>query len=95
MYALNNVTTADDYTDANTLPCAGSTELDITVGNNAILIQYAFREHGLSSTSPTWTPENGLFMPPGFHIRGRNVEAVRVRSAVKGKPAQVTIEAVS
>lgn len=95
MYALNNVTTEDTYTDANTLNCPGTTELDITVGNSAIFLQYAFREHGFSGTSLTWSPENGVFFPPGFHIRGRNVNAVRIRSAVIGVPAQVTIEAVS
>lgn len=95
MYALNNVTTSDDYEESTTLQCPGTTELEITVGNKAIYIQYAFREHGMSGTSPVWTPQNGVYMPPGFHTRGRNVDGVRVRSAVPGTPAQVTIEAVS
>lgn len=94
MYALNNVTTTDDYADS-TLECPGSTELDITVGNAAILLQYAFRVQGYTGASPQWAPANGVFFAPGFFIRGRNVEGVRIKSAVVGVPAQVTIEAVS
>lgn len=94
MYALNNVKTTDDYTD-NSLECPGSTELDITVGNAAVLVQYAFRLPGYTGASPTWSPPEGVFFAPGFHIRGRNAEGVRVKSAAQGIPAQVTIEAVT
>lgn len=95
MYALNNVTTEDDYSEENTLECPGTIELDLTIANNPIFLQYAFRGEGYTATSPQWVPANGVYFAPGFHVRGRNVEQVRVRSAVKGKPAQVTIEAVS
>jgi hypothetical protein len=94
MYALNNVATTDEYGD-NELECPGTTELDITVGNAAILLQYAFRVQGYTSAAPVWAPPNGVYFAPGFHIRGRNVEGVRIKSAVAGQPAQVTIEAVS
>lgn len=94
MYALNNVTTTDEYTD-NSLECPGSTELDITVGNAAVLIQYAFRIRGYTGAAPAWAPAEGVFFAPGFFIRGRNVEGVRIKSAVSGVPAQVTIEAVT
>lgn len=94
MYALNNATTTDDYED-NTLECPGSTEIDLTVSNAAVLIQYAFRMHGFTSTSLVWSPPNGVFFATGFFIRGRNVDGIRIKSAVPGTPAQVTVEAVS
>jgi hypothetical protein len=95
MYALNNVTTEDEFTSANTLECPGTRELNITVGNKAIFIQYAFRVQGYTGMSIPWSPDNGLYIPPGFHTRAYNVDGVRVRSAVAGVPAQVTIEAVN
>lgn len=94
MYALNNVTTGDDFTEAATLECPGVKELNIMVYNAAVFIQYAFRTMGYKSDSPVWQPTDGVFFPPGERTRGLNVEQVRVRSAVPGKPAQVTIEAV-
>lgn len=93
MYALNNVTTEDEYSDANTLECAGSVELDVTVANNAAFLQYAIRESGFTGDAVNWSTE--IFLVPGFHVRGRNADKVRVRSAVVGKPSQVTIEAVT
>jgi hypothetical protein len=94
MYALNNVETTDDWSASGTLECAGTTELNLLVNNAAIRLQYAFRRMGYTSHSPAWEPAEGVFFPPGGYVRGRNVEQVRVKSAVKGKPAQVTIEAV-
>lgn len=94
MYALNNVTTTDSFED-NTLECPGSSEIDLTVANAAVLVQYAYRMQGYTGAAPVWTPPEGVFFVPGFFIRGRNVEAVRVKSAVVGIPAQVTVEAVS
>lgn len=95
MYALNNVQTGDEYTDSNTLTCPGTTELNITVGNKAVFIQFAFRVQGFTGASPPWAPLDGLYLPPGFHTRGYNADGVRVKSAVAGQPAQVTIEAVT
>lgn len=93
MYVLNNVQTADEYTSGNTLECPGTTELNILIANAAVYLQFAFRNVGYTSAAPVWAPE--VFYPPGEKTRGRNVEQVRVRSAVSKKPAQVTIEAVS
>lgn len=94
MYVLNNVTTSDDYSDAATLECPGTKELNILVYNAAVYLQYAFRTVGYTAGSVVWQPAEGVFFPPGERVRGRNVEQVRVRSAVAGKPAQVTIEAI-
>jgi len=95
MYALNNAETADDYTVANTLQCPNTIEIIITVEGEPVLLQYAFSGGGYTSLAPTWSPPNGIFLPAGFHVRGRNIEQVRVKSFVKGKPGRVSIEAVS
>lgn len=95
MYALNSVETEDDYSEANTLQCPGTVELIITVEGEPILLQYAFRGDGYSANAPVWSPVNGVFLPAGFHTRGRNVEQVRIKSFAKGKPGNVSIEAVS
>lgn len=94
MYALNNVTTTDNFSD-NQLECPGTNEVDISVSNAAVMVQYAFRTEGYTAQAPQWAPIEGVFLVPGFHVRGRRVEGVRVKSAKAGVPAQVTIEAVT
>lgn len=94
MFALNNATTTDRFEDTE-LECPGTTEVDITVANAAVMVQYAFRVDGYTSAAPQWAPLEGVFLPPGFHVRGRRVERVRFKSAVTGVPSQVTVEAVS
>lgn len=92
-YALNNVTTSDDYTTEATLECSGSVQLDIIVANAAVYYSYAVRSrNGLSGSAVVFGPD--IFLPPGMYTRARPAEAVRVRSAVAGEPAQVSIEAV-
>lgn len=95
MYALNALSTPKDFTEAATLICPGTVELNITVEENPVLIQYAFRGSGYSDQAPQWTPSNGVYLPPGFHTRGRNVEQVRVKSFEPTKPGIISIEAVS
>lgn len=91
---LNNVTTADDYTPANTVevnyPLARAT---IRVNNAAVYRQLLV---GLDNNprAARWQPE--LFVPPGQEkVQRRFLFGVRVRSAVAGTPAQVTIELVA
>ena len=95
MYALNAVETTDEYSENNTLLCPGTVEIVVTVEGEPVLLQYAFRNTGYNSQAPAWSPPNGIFLPAGFHARGRNVEQVRVKSFAKGKPGIVSIEAVS
>lgn len=89
--ALNNVTTANAYTDAATMSCPGATKLNITVANAAIYIQTA-ADTGLHSSLGSWGPE--LYMSPRLENKVGSFAAVRVRSAVAGVPAQVTVEAI-
>lgn len=94
--ALNNVTTANDYTDANTLPCEGAVKINIEVTGAAIFYRYALRNPhhptGWAGATTQYGPE--AFKGPNTYLLARNADAVQVRSAVAGKPAQVTIEAL-
>jgi hypothetical protein len=95
-WALNNATTADTYTPANTLQnLPFPTRVNIDVSNAAIYwqLQRAAGATGLS-TEGTWQQE--VFMTAGSRSLYRSgIRGVRVRSAVAGVPAQVTLEAVS
>lgn len=90
MYVLNNATTADTYTSGNTLNCPDAIRLNLTVANAGIYLRFASSLDG--SRGGGQRPE--IFFPPGFYNRGWRVDEVAVRSAVAGRPAQVTIEAV-
>jgi hypothetical protein len=85
-YALNNVTTADGYTAPTTLAAPGSRRLLLHVRNAAIYYQV-----GNGTPASVWQTE--VFMPPGTAGLLRTFDALRVRSATPGKPAQVTAEA--
>lgn len=84
--ALNNVTTADGYTDAVTLRAPGSARLTLHVRNAAIYYQL-----GAGVAGVLWREE--VFAPPGTHGLDRVFDVVRVRSAAAGAPAQVTVDA--
>lgn len=94
---INNQTSANDYSQTNTLIVAPpSRKFQIMVANAAIFIQ--FSDAGSDSRMPqsqAWLPEQ--FFLPGFYNRsdvtgpGRYCNGVRFRSAVAGSPAQVTI----
>jgi hypothetical protein len=84
--ALNNVTTGDRYSDPTTLRAPGSARLTMHVRNAAIYYELGQGREGVS-----W--RESVFMPPGTFSGARRFDAVRVRSAVAGVPAQVTIDA--
>jgi hypothetical protein len=94
-WALNNITTADAYSAANTLAnLPFPSRVNIDVSNAAIYwqLQQAASVTGLS-TEGTWQQE--IFMTSGSRSLFRSgIRGVRVRSAVGGTPAQVTVEAV-
>jgi hypothetical protein len=83
---LNNITTADDYVQRCTLRAPGAGKWDLDIANAAIYVSFG---HGTAGI--LWDAET--FIPPGFRSLTRNADAVRVRSAVRGTPAQVTLEA--
>lgn len=90
-FTLNNVTTQDAYADETTLECPGSVLLDIFVFNAAVYYSYAIRDPA-QHRAITYRSEG--FLPVGAFTRVRCAQAVRLRSAVAGTPAQVTVEAV-
>lgn len=85
-YELNNVTTANGYTNAATLSCPRSTRVTLYVRNASVYYQLG---QGWPSTS--WGPEK--FLPPGTLSGQRTCDAIRLRSALAGAPAQVTVDA--
>ena len=87
--SLNNVTTADGYTSANTLTCEGSTSQQVFVTGAAVYYEEAKRDIGYAGQAVPF--ESEVFLPPGYYNWSRPMERFRVRSAVPGKPAQVTI----
>lgn len=84
---LNNVTTGDRYDAARTLECPGAARVNIDVSNAAIFYQL-----GTGIGAVRWGDET--FMTPAFRSLDRRTDAVRVRSAVAGAPAQVTVDAI-
>lgn len=90
--ALNNVATQDRYTNETTLICEDATKLNIQIFNAAIYYQYLPRTRLHPGLSGFWSAET--LLGPGIYLFARNAQAIRVRSAVTGKPAQVTIEAI-
>jgi hypothetical protein len=84
--ALNNITTADGYTGANTLRAPGSGRITMHVRNAAIYYQL-----GTGLGGVLWQDE--IFCPPMTWSGARVFDLARVRSAVPGTPAQVTIDA--
>jgi hypothetical protein len=93
VYAQNQYETQDEYTEDGTLVCPGAVELVIVVENAPVFYEYALRDTGLSMAAPQFSTE--IYLPMGIHVRGRRVEQVRFRSAEAGKPASVSIEAVT
>ena len=91
-YSLNIVETTDDYTDLTTLQCPGAIKLNIQVANAGIFYRFAS-----GSKEQPWggiyNPET--FLAPATYLLFRRAMQVQVRSAVPGKSAIVTVEALT
>lgn len=87
-YALNNATTQDGYDTARTLSCPNTRRLNIDVTVAAVYVQLG---HGTPAS--VWDTET--FFAPSFRSLERACDAVRVRSAKAGTPAQVTVAALT
>jgi hypothetical protein len=85
---VNNQTTSDDYTNVTTLKAPEGARFNIDVANAAIYYQF-----GEGWPDTRWDFE--VFMGPGFRSFDRRKDALRVRSAAAGHPAQVTLEALT
>jgi len=88
-YALNNVTTQDDYTPGTTLQCPGAERFNITVANAAVYVSF-----GVTPGLPSGAQQGAeFFRVPGIYSMDRKAATVAVRSAAAGATAQVTIDA--
>lgn len=95
-FPLNNVTTADSYTDANTSVMDPPREAPTMVVTGQSVYYQVFVDDGLRGSGGQPLPE--AFAPPGRYsfdatdfIPSGKCRGIRVRSAVTGTPAQVTI----
>jgi hypothetical protein len=89
-YSLVNVTTSDGYTAATTLNCPGAGTVTLSVRNAAVLVQFG------AGSPPAWDNPEEFRAPQDRSTprrAGRPCDAVRVRSAKPGTPAQVSIDA--
>lgn len=84
--SLANVTTADDFTDAATLRLPGTVRIVLQVANAAVFYQLDESEEGKG----LWTGER--FLSPSIGSLDRRCSGIRFRSALLGKPAQVSCE---
>lgn len=90
-FPLNNRTTADAWTDNATLKCVQvCSRVNLDVNNNPVYVQFSRPN---PSGALDWDQE--VYVPPTFRALDRRFNAVRARSAVTGKPAQVTIVALT
>lgn len=93
MYVLNNRASADDYTEPNTLSCPQTVKVNLVVANAAIYVQFGDPSPGVVGGAAAYGPERQFL--PGFHNMVRRTETIRFRSVVSGRPAQVTVEALT
>jgi hypothetical protein len=84
---LSNVTTADKYTDANTVAWPGTVELALQIANAAVLVQVDKSDQGIGE----WGSDE-LFYGPAVGVLPLVCSGFRVRSALAGSPAQVTAQ---
>jgi hypothetical protein len=86
-------TDAYDQPGSVTLKCWGATGALVIVTNQAVAIQIA-EGGGRPDSAPSWQDE--FYAPPGAYpidAGDSTIDAIRVRSATPGKPANVAIAA--
>lgn len=88
-YALNNVTTKNEYDSSTTLNCTESIRFNLHVFNAAIY----WRMGTTPGVRPGAQSGQEIFRAPGYYSYDRKCDTIEVRSAVAGVPAQVTIDA--
>lgn len=84
--AVANVTTADAYGDTATVRLPGTVRIVLQVANSAVFYQLDESEEGKG----LWTAER--FLSPSIGSLDRRCSGIRFRSAVAGRPAQVSCE---
>lgn len=88
MLTLNNITTQDNYINALQLgPAAEAKQVSFVVANAAVFAQLA--PHSASKVEQEWGQEILITPSTGAYT---NIQGMRFRSAVPGKPAQVVAQ---
>lgn len=96
MAAINNVTTADAYTEAATLKCFPAASVTLTVTNAAVYYSLNLNATGTRAVpgSGNWTEDRQLL--PGYwsfaasDFQGQVCTGIRLRSFLAGTPAIVS-----
>lgn len=93
-FGLNNYGTQDNYTPEGTLTFPAVARVNVEVTTQPIFYQLqAARGRGTKAENDgAWMPE--IFLSPSFRSLSRRCTGIRVRSAVTGAPAGVTIDAI-
>lgn len=86
-YNLPRAATSDAFTPARTLTCPGAKFVQVTAANAAVEIEIGFGAVGV-----VWQGSPSYRLPGVWTIPGP-LDALRVRSATPGKPAQVSADA--
>lgn len=86
-YSLPLATTADLYTPAATLTCPNARVVQVTISNAAVYLQ-----SGRGIGGVLWD-EPASFRVPGVWTIPGPIDAIRMRSAAVGKPAEVSADA--
>lgn len=90
-WTLNNVESKNNYEAATTIETGKAKRANVSVYNAAVLVQLLTDPVGKIKAQAQWQPP--LFVAPGSIAFARNgLFGVRFKSAVSGKPAQVTVE---
>lgn len=84
---VSNYFTQDTYTAQGTADTRGS-RVQVTIHNAAIYIQW--QDHGYKRPGSGFYNQE-ILLPPGAYVMHRRLEGVRVRSAVTGQQAMVTL----
>lgn len=90
-WVLSNIQTSDGYTAASTSDQMEAYHVTLLINNAAVYVQ----RQPMQGNMATVGYELEALYPPGFYSLTRNLAAIRVRSAVPGQPALVTIEALA
>lgn len=93
---LNNVATTDSYSETNTVRTGECQRVNIDVSQAGIFYQLQMASgYGRAPVTDAWLPERFIGCAANisvFKSLSRRCTGIRIRSAVIGVPARVTLE---
>lgn len=99
MPTRDNITVPDQYNEAATLRCEAATQVTVIVSNAPVFAQFAVEDPpGLRAADYQFLPDERRMLLASWvwdtaDFNGKRIVGVRVRNAVTGTPANVTIHA--